>query len=65
MILNAQKVFAIIRNFPDCDITFAADEKNLVTISGGMSEFTVPVSYTHLGNCQCFLLLLYTVIYQP
>ncbi len=41
VILNAQKVFAIIRNFPDCDITFAADEKNLVTISGGMSEFTV------------------------
>ena len=27
VILNAQKVFAIIRNFPDCDITFAADEK--------------------------------------
>ncbi len=41
VILNAQKITAIIRNFPDCDITFEADEKNLVHISGAMSEFSV------------------------
>ena len=31
VILNAQKVFAIVRNFPDCDITFSSDDKNLVS----------------------------------
>ena len=38
VILNAQKVFAIVRNFPDCDITFRSDDKYFVTITGGMSE---------------------------
>ncbi len=41
VILNAQKITAIIRNFPDCDISFEADEKNIVRISGAMSEFSV------------------------
>ncbi|MBR6593851.1 MAG: DNA polymerase III subunit beta [Clostridia bacterium] len=41
VILNAQKISAIIRNFPDCDISFEANEKNTVTISAGMSEFSV------------------------
>ncbi len=41
VILNAQKISAIIRNFPDCDISFEINEKNTVTISGGMSEFSV------------------------
>lgn len=41
VILNAQKIAAIIRNFPDCEICFEAGEKNIVKISGGMSEFSV------------------------
>ena len=41
VILNAQKVSAIIKNFPDCDITFEADEKNVVRIAGAMSEFSI------------------------
>ena len=41
VILNAQKVAAIVKNFPDCDISFEADEKNMVRISGGMSDFTI------------------------
>lgn len=41
VILNAQKISAIIRNFPDCDISFEINEKNTVTISGAMSEFSV------------------------
>lgn len=41
VILNAQKIAAIIRNFPDCDICFEAGEKNIVKISGAMSEFAV------------------------
>ena len=41
VILNAQKISAIIRNFPDCEIAFEADEKNIVRISGGMSDFSI------------------------
>jgi DNA polymerase-3 subunit beta len=41
VIINAQKVAAIIKNFPDCDISFEADDKNMVRITGGMSDFTV------------------------
>lgn len=41
VILNAQKVFAIVRNFPDCDITFRSDDKYFVTITGGMSEYSI------------------------
>lgn len=41
VILNAQKIAAIIRNFPDCDIRFDTNEKNAVTITGAMSEFSV------------------------
>ena len=41
VILNAQKVAAIVKNFPDCDISFEADDKNMVRITGGMSDFTV------------------------
>lgn len=41
VILNAQKIAGIIKNFPDCDISFRADEKNIVTITGAMSEFSV------------------------
>ncbi len=41
VIVNAQKICAIIRNFPDCDIHFEADEKNIVNISGAMSEFSI------------------------
>ena len=33
VILNAQKVAAIIKNFPDYDISFEATENNLVKIS--------------------------------
>lgn len=41
VILNAQKIAAIIRNFPDCDICFESNEKNIVKITGAMSEFSV------------------------
>ncbi len=41
VILNAQKVAAIVKNLPDCDITFEADDKNMVRIRGGMSDFTI------------------------
>jgi DNA polymerase-3 subunit beta len=41
VILNAQKISAIIRNFPDCEIRFEADEKNIVRITGGMSDFSI------------------------
>ncbi|PKM63417.1 MAG: DNA polymerase III subunit beta [Firmicutes bacterium HGW-Firmicutes-21] len=41
VILNAQKISAIIRNFPDCEIHFEADEKNVVRISGAMSDFSI------------------------
>lgn len=41
VILNAQKISAIVRNFPDCEIHFEADEKNMVRITGGMSEFSI------------------------
>ena len=41
VILNAQKISAIIRNFPDCEIRFEADEKNIVRISGAMSDFSI------------------------
>ncbi len=41
VILNAQKISAIIRSFPDSDILFEADDKNIVRISGGMSDFSI------------------------
>lgn len=41
VILNAQKISAIIRNFPDCEITFEANEKNIVRITGAMSDFSI------------------------
>ncbi len=41
VILNAQKISAIIRNFPDCEIRFETDEKNIVRITGAMSDFSI------------------------
>ncbi len=41
VILNAQKIYAIIKNMPECEIEINADEKNAVTIKGGASEFTI------------------------
>ena len=41
VILNAQKVAAIIKIFPDADITFKADEKNMVELSCGPSKFAI------------------------
>jgi len=41
VILNAQKISAIIKNFPDCEIHVEADEKNMVSITGGMSDFSI------------------------
>ncbi len=41
VILNAQKIYAIIKNMPDCEIEISADEKNAVTIKGGASDFTI------------------------
>lgn len=41
VILNAQKISAIIRNFPDCEIKFESDQKNIVRIYGAMSDFSI------------------------
>lgn len=41
VILNAQKINAIIKNFSDCEIHFEADEKNVVRITGAMSDFAI------------------------
>ncbi len=41
VIINAQKITSIVRNFPDCDICIESDERNMVRISGGMSDFTI------------------------
>ncbi len=41
VIINAQKITSIVRNFPDCDICIASDERNMVHITGGMSDFTI------------------------
>ncbi len=41
IIINAQKITSIIRNFPDCEICIETDERNMVRISGGMSDFSI------------------------
>lgn len=41
VIINAQKITSIIRNFPDCDICIESDDRNMVRISGGMSDFSI------------------------
>ena len=41
VIVNAQKVVSIVKNLPECEICFESDEKNMVRISGGMSDFTI------------------------
>ncbi len=41
VIVNAQKLTSIIRNFPDCEICIESDERNMVRISGGMSDFSI------------------------
>ena len=41
VIINAQKITSIIRNFPDCEICIESDERNMVRITGGMSDFTI------------------------
>ncbi|MBQ0108730.1 MAG: DNA polymerase III subunit beta [Clostridiales bacterium] len=41
IIINASKMVSIVRNFPDCDILVEADDRNMVRISGGMSDFVI------------------------
>ena len=41
VIVNAQKIVSIVKNLPECEICFESDEKNMVRISGGMSDFTI------------------------
>ena len=41
VIVNAQKITSIVKNFPDCDICFESDDRNMVRISGGMSDFSI------------------------
>ncbi len=41
VIINAQKITSIIRNFPDCDICIETNDRNMVRISGGMSDFSI------------------------
>lgn len=41
VILNAQKVAAIIRIFPDSEVSFVADDRNMVRLTCGASEFDI------------------------
>ena len=41
VIINAQKITSIIKNLPECDISIESDERNMVHITGGMSDFTI------------------------
>ncbi len=41
VIINAQKITSIIRNFPDGDICIESDDRNMVRITGGMSDFSI------------------------
>ena len=41
VILKAQKIAALIRMLPDCDITFEANERNTVRIYAGLNDFTL------------------------
>lgn len=41
VIINAHKITSIVRNFPDCDICIESDDRNMVHISGGMSDFSI------------------------
>lgn len=41
VVVNADKVSGIIKNLPECDITFDCDGKNVVTITGADSIFVI------------------------
>ena len=41
IILNSAKISGIIKNLPDCEITFDCNEKNIVTIIGEDSNFAI------------------------
>lgn len=41
VVLNSAKISGIIKNLPECDISFSGDEKNVVDICGGESEFAI------------------------
>ncbi len=41
VMINAQKICGIIKNFPDGEIHIEADEKNVVRIMGGMSDISI------------------------
>ncbi len=41
VILNAQKISSIIKSFPECEITFDTNDKNIVRITGAMSDFSI------------------------
>lgn len=41
ILINAQRIAAIIRSMPDCTITFDADEKFIASIVGGDSSFAI------------------------
>lgn len=41
VILKAQKIASLIKMLPDCDITFEADDRNMVRISAGPNDFTM------------------------
>lgn len=41
VVLTASKIAGIIKNFPECDITIESNDKNIVSIRGGESEFSI------------------------
>ncbi len=61
IVMNAQKTVAIVRNLPDCEVEFKADNKNIVEITGGQSQFKIHglssesfPSLPELGNDRSF-----------
>lgn len=41
VVINAQKIFGIIKNFPEGEIQIECNDKNIVRLVGGMSDFSI------------------------
>ena len=61
VVINAQRITSIVRNFSDCDVEFSCDERNYVEINGGQAQFKIhglPAdafpSLPELGNDKSF-----------
>lgn len=41
VVLNSSKISGIVKNMPEVELSFEGDDKNLVTVQGGESEFAI------------------------